>query len=151
MLFTRCRDVIASARRHTRQHSCTLNHAVNGLLKNAKLTHALSHMQQRKHIIDNKEVEAKPAVPKTQGVAAQPNRKLFVGGTVCYWRGLHTVPLAPTRAVPVVYNPLPGVHDLGGILVSKREPFPLRWACPGSHEVLCARHSLAAKRLPLPI
>ena len=39
-------------------------------------------MQQRKHIIDNKEVEAKPAVPKTQGVASQPNRKLFVGGTV---------------------------------------------------------------------
>jgi len=27
-------------------------------------------------------VEAKPAVPKTQGVASQPNRKLFVGGTV---------------------------------------------------------------------
>ena len=40
-------------------------------------------LQQREHVIDNKKVEAKAAVPKNSGNSPTLTRKMFVGGTVC--------------------------------------------------------------------
>ena len=39
-------------------------------------------LQQREHMIDNKKVEAKAAVPKNSGSSSALTRKMFVGGTV---------------------------------------------------------------------
>lgn len=48
----------------------------------ADANHAREFLSNREHVIDGKRVEAKSAVPRSEGNVGRGSTKIFVGGTV---------------------------------------------------------------------